>query len=68
MDLLEHSASESDPEDDLSKSAISSCGEQEYDIISADQTTECAGTEKVSEVTTLSLLTLHGLYIFIGAT
>ena len=67
MDLLEYSASESDPEDDLSKSAISSCGEQEYDI-SADQTTECAGTEKVSEVTTLSLLTLHGLYIFIGAT
>ena len=47
MDLLEYSASECEPEDDLSESAISSCREQENKTIEArtDQS-----TENVSEV------------------
>ena len=45
-DLLEYSASESEPEDDLSaESAISSCGEQEDNTRRTDQS-----TENVSEV------------------
>ena len=45
-DLLEYSASESEPEDDLSvESAISSCGEQEHNTRRTDQS-----TENVSEV------------------
>ena len=47
---LEYSASESEPEDDLSESGISSCGDQEDAKNSKDQTIECAGTERVSEV------------------
>ena len=72
MELLEYSASESlsEPDDaDLSESAISSCGDLVGDAeTSADQTTKCAGTERVSEVNYHFTVINTGMYTFVGAT